>query len=41
MVTTVWLSGGTNRQEFDVVNEITTDAGMIDSRVIKLLVRRR
>lgn len=38
---TVWLSGGTHGQEYLVTNTITTSAGRIGERSIKILVRNR
>ena len=37
-IATVWLSGGTNRDFYIVTNRITTAAGRIDERSIKISV---
>lgn len=36
---TVWLSGGTDGQNYDVVNEITTAGGRTDERTMVIQVR--
>lgn len=36
---TVWLSGGTNEQSYIVKNTITTAAGRVKSRAIRVLVQ--
>lgn len=41
LVTTAWVSGGTVQQTYDIVNTITSAQGVVDSRLIKLLVRVR
>lgn len=38
---TIWLSGGTHGQEYLVTNQVTTSAGRIAERSIKILVRER
>lgn len=40
-VATVWLSGGLDRQRYEVTNRITTAAGRIDERTITLDARQR
>lgn len=40
-VTTVWLSGGTVGQAYDVMNEITTTAGRKDDRTIRIRVENK
>jgi hypothetical protein len=39
--TTIWLSGGTHGQEYLVSTRITTSAGRIAERSIKIIVRNR
>ena len=36
--TTIWLSGGTRRKVYDVVNHITTAAGREDDRTIRFTI---
>lgn len=38
---TVWLSGGTLGESYDVTNHIVTDAGREDDRTITILVREQ
>jgi len=38
---TVWLSGGTAGSRYNVVNEITTNAGRTENRTIVIEVRER
>ena len=38
---TVWLSGGTARQSYNVTNHITTDGGRTDERTITIKVVER
>ena len=40
-VTTVWLSGGTDGNDYTVVNRITTDGGRTMERSVILSVRSR
>jgi hypothetical protein len=40
-VTTVWLSGGTAGETYDIVNRITTDGGRTDDRTIRIIVEER
>ncbi len=35
----VWLSGGTHGQDYDLVNNITTEAGRIHSQTLRVKVR--
>jgi hypothetical protein len=37
-VTTVWLSGGVDGSSYDIVNRITTAAGRVDDRTIRISV---
>lgn len=39
--TTVWLSGGTDRQKYSLVNRIVTAAGRTLDQTIKISVRER
>lgn len=39
--TTVWLSGGTAGESYDVTNHIVTDDGREDDRTITILVREQ
>lgn len=39
--TTIWLSGGTDGENYDVVNRIVTSAGRTDDRAITIKVRNR
>ena len=39
--TTVWMSGGTAGESYDLVNQIETAAGAIDERTITILVREK
>jgi hypothetical protein len=39
--TTVWLSGGTEWEDYEVVNHVTTSAGREDDRTLTILVRSR
>ena len=39
--TIVWLSGGTAGQRYAVTNRITTSAGRIDDRTLRISVRDR
>lgn len=39
--TTVWISGGTSSQTYQVQCKVTTAAGRIDSRTIEILVRQQ
>lgn len=38
---TVWLSGGTNGSDYTMACKITTSAGRIDERTVKVAVRTR
>lgn len=38
---TIWLTGGTHGEEYLVTNQITTSAGRIAERSIKILCRNR
>ena len=38
---TVWLSGGTVGESYDVVNRITTAGGRTDDRTISVKIRER
>lgn len=38
---TVWLSGGTVGTNYDVTNRITTAAGRVDDRTIRIKVKQR
>lgn len=38
---TIWLSGGTDGQHYDVTSRITTALGMIDDQTIRIYVRQR
>ena len=40
-ITTVWLSGGTVRNVYSVVNRITTAGGRIDDRKLMIAVEER
>ena len=40
-VATVWLSGGTDGNCYDVTNSITTDEGRTDNRTIMIEVKER
>lgn len=40
-VTTVWLSGGTAGEEYDIKNTITTSAGRTDERTLTVKVDQR
>jgi hypothetical protein len=37
----IWLSGGVDGQVYDVVNRISTQAGRIDERILRLKVMLR
>jgi hypothetical protein len=39
--TTVWLSGGTADQNYDVTCRLTTTGGRVDERTITIQVRQR
>lgn len=39
--TTIWLSGGTEGTTYDVTNEITTAAGRIEERTIRIYITER
>lgn len=39
--TVVWLSGGTAGQRYAVTNRITTSAGRVDDRTLRITVRER
>lgn len=39
--TTVWLEGGTNGVDYDLINRITTTQGRSDERTFTILVRAR
>lgn len=38
---TVWLSGGTAGQSYDVVNRVVTTQGRTDDRTMQIVVRER
>lgn len=38
---TIWLSGGTHQQDYIIINTITTAAGQIEPRRIRVEVRER
>jgi hypothetical protein len=38
---TVWLSGGTAWERYEVTNRITTDQGRTDERTIRIYVQHR
>jgi len=40
-VTTVWISGGVNRNTYSITNRIETTQGRVDDRTFKLVVRNR
>jgi hypothetical protein len=40
-VATVWISGGTLGQSYEVVCRLTTTAGRIDDRTIRILIKNR
>jgi len=40
-IATIWLSGGTLGQSYDIVCSITTIAGRVDSRTITVIIRDR
>lgn len=40
-VATAWLSGGTARQSYSVVCEVTTVAGRVDQRTLRVYVSDR
>jgi hypothetical protein len=37
--TTIWLSGGTDGESYDIVNRIVTTGGRTDDRTITIIVR--
>lgn len=37
--TAVWVSGGESRNSYDIVNEVTTSAGRVDSRSFTVAIR--
>lgn len=39
--TTVWVTGGTAGEDYDVVNRIESSGGRIDERTITIMVRNR
>ncbi len=39
--TTVWLSGGTDGQKYEVTNRITTAGGRVDDRTIELTLKNK
>ncbi len=40
-ITTIWISGGTPGQFYDLINSITTAAGRKDDRTIRLNAKER
>jgi hypothetical protein len=38
---TVWLSGGTDGERYEVTNEITTDGGRTDNRTILIVCKQK
>ena len=40
-VSTVWLSGGTNKLDYEITNTITTATGRTDERTFTIKVRNR
>jgi hypothetical protein len=38
---TIWLSGGTAGQDYEIVCQITTAGGRIDQRTVKIQVREK
>lgn len=38
---TIWLSGGTSGEDYEVVNRIVTAAGRTEDRTLKIMVRPR
>jgi hypothetical protein len=40
-VATIWLSGGTAGQSYDLICRITTAGGRIDDRTISIMVREK
>jgi hypothetical protein len=38
---TVWLSGGTAGETYEITNRITTNQGRTDDRTLRILVRER
>lgn len=40
-VATVWLSGGTVNEQYDIVNEIVTAGGRTDNRTLTVRVREK
>jgi hypothetical protein len=38
---TVWLSGGTEWERYEVTNRITTSMGRVDDRTIRIYVQQR
>jgi hypothetical protein len=40
-LTTIWLSGGTARERYDVTNRIVSSAGRTDDRTLRILVANR
>jgi hypothetical protein len=40
-IVTVWLSGGTEGNTYSIANKITTSAGRVDERTIKVRIEDR
>jgi hypothetical protein len=40
-IATIWLSGGTAGQSYNIVCRVTTAAGRIDDRTISVMVREK